>query len=185
MSEKLVLDVTIEIPKGSNVKYEYDRKTGRIAVDRILYGPNYYPQNYGFISEALDWDGDELDVLVFADQSFQPGTVVPTKIIGALAMVDGGETDTKLIGVIAVDPRYKHVETMKDLSEHEFAIIKEFFETYKNLQNKKVQVNGFHDHDWAVAEYHECVELMEKYGKMDKDEFISLMKKEHPEKYSD
>jgi inorganic pyrophosphatase len=62
-------------------------------------------------------------------------------------MVDGGETDTKLIGVIAVDPRYKHVETMKDLSEHEFAIIKEFFETYKNLQNKKVQVNGFHDHD--------------------------------------
>jgi inorganic pyrophosphatase len=72
---------------------------------------------------------------------------VPTKIIGALEMIDGGETDTKLIGVIAVDPRYKHVESMKDLSEHEFSIIKEFFETYKNLQNKKVSVHGFKDHD--------------------------------------
>jgi inorganic pyrophosphatase len=62
-------------------------------------------------------------------------------------MTDGGETDTKLIGVISVDPRYKHVETMKDLSEHEFSIIKEFFETYKNLQKKSVSVQGFHDHD--------------------------------------
>jgi len=183
MSENLVLTVTIEIPKGSNVKYEYDRKSGKISVDRILYGPNYYPQNYGFIPEALDWDGDELDVLVFADQSFQPGIQVPTRIIGALAMVDGGETDTKLIGVIACDPRYKHVTTMKDLSEHEFSIIKEFFETYKNLQKKSVLVNGFHDHDWAVKEYHECVHLMKEYGSMDKDAFIELMKKKHPEKY--
>jgi inorganic pyrophosphatase len=147
MSEKLILDVTIEIPKGSNIKYEYNRKNKTISVDRILYGPSYYPQNYGFISEALDWDGDELDVLVFADQSFQPGIVVPTKIIGALEMIDGGETDTKLIGVIAVDPRYANIDSMKDLSEHEFLIIKEFFETYKNLQKKKVQVNGFKDHD--------------------------------------
>ncbi|GMO15110.1 MAG: inorganic diphosphatase [Mycoplasmoidaceae bacterium] len=183
MSEKLVLDVTIEIPKGSNVKYEFNRKTKQISVDRILFGPSYYPQNYGFIPEALDWDGDELDVLVFADQSFQPGIVVPTKIIGALAMIDGGETDTKLIGVIACDPRYKHVESMKDLSQHEFAIIKEFFETYKNLQGKRVEVNGFQDHDWAVKEYHECCKLMKEYGNVDKNVFITKMKKLHPNKY--
>jgi inorganic pyrophosphatase len=72
---------------------------------------------------------------------------VPTKIIGALEMIDGGETDTKLIGVIAVDPRYAHVDSMKDLGEHEFLIIKDFFETYKNLQKKQVQVNDFRDHD--------------------------------------
>jgi inorganic pyrophosphatase len=101
----LVLDVTIEIPKNSNIKYEYDRKTGKISVDRILYGPSVYPQNYGFLPEALDWDGDELDVLVFADQSFQPGIIVPARIVGALEMIDNGETDTKLIAVIDCDPR--------------------------------------------------------------------------------
>jgi inorganic pyrophosphatase len=103
--EKLVLNVTIEIPKHSNVKYEYDRKSGKIFVDRILFGPSVYPQNYGFTPDALDWDGDELDVLVFADQQFQPGIIVPTKIIGAMEMIDNKETDTKLIGVIDCDPR--------------------------------------------------------------------------------
>ncbi|MDR2846941.1 MAG: inorganic diphosphatase [Mycoplasmataceae bacterium] len=177
------LDVTIEIPKNSNVKYEYNRKTGKISVDRILYGPNFYPANYGFIPEALDWDGDELDILVFADQSFQPGIVVPARILGALEMIDGGETDTKLIGVIDCDPRYTHITELKQLSPHELSVIKEFFETYKNLQKKSVVVKGFKDRAWAISEYEECVALMNKYGKMDKDEFIALMKKQHPEKY--
>lgn len=179
----LILNVTIEIPKNSKIKYEFDRVTGQISVDRILYGSNSYPHNYGFIKEALDWDGDELDVLVIADQEFLPGIVVPTRIIGAMEMIDGGETDTKLIGVISCDPRFDHVKTTNDLNKHLLAEIKDFFETYKNLQKKKVEILGFKDVIWAEHEYKECVELMNKYGSMNKDEFIQKMKKEHPNKY--
>lgn len=181
--EKLALDIVIEIPKNSKVKYEYNRKTGKISVDRILYGPSAYPQNYGYIPEALDWDGDELDVLVIADQEFMPGVVVPTRILGAMEMIDGGETDTKLIGVIDCDPRFKDYDSLKSLPEHLLLEIKDFFETYKRLQKKEVIVKGFEEVDWAIKEYHECVHLMDKYGKIDKDEFVELMKKEHPEKY--
>lgn len=177
------LNVTIEIPKKSNVKYEYDRKTKQISVDRILFGTEVYPHNYGFIKEALDWDGDELDALVIADQSFMPGVSVPVRIIGAMEMIDDGETDTKLISIIDCDPRYKHINSLKDLGEHSLKEIQNFFETYKLLQNKKVVIKGFKDSDWAIKEYKECVDLMNKYGSMDKDEFISKMKKEHPEKY--
>lgn len=177
------LNVKIEIPKHSNVKYEYDRKTGEISVDRILYGPDYYPQNYGFVKEALDWDGDELDCLVIADQSFMPGVSVPTRIIGAMEMIDSGETDTKLIGVIDCDPRYKHVNSLKDVSQHLLDEIKTFFETYKILQKKTVQILGFKDADWAISEYNECVKLMQSYGSMPKEEFLAKMQKERPEKY--
>lgn len=183
MEKNIILNITIEIPKHSNVKYEYDRKTKQITVDRILYGPNYYPQNYGFIKEALDWDGDELDCLVISDQPFISGVIVPTRIIGAMGMIDNGETDTKLIGVIACDPRYEHIKDLKDVSKHLLDEIQNFFETYKLLQKKSVVITGFKDANWALQEYQECVQLMNKYGSLDKDEFIAKMKKEHPEKY--
>lgn len=177
------LNVKIEIPKNSKIKYEYDRKTGEILVDRILYGPSSYPHNYGFIKEALDWDGDELDALVLSDQSFMPGSIAPCRVIGAMEMIDNGETDTKLICVIDCDPRYSHISSLKDISQHLLLEIKDFFNTYKNLQNKKVLIKDFKDKDWAIKEYNECVELMKKYGKLEKDEFIAKMKKMHPEKY--
>lgn len=176
--------VTIEIPKNSNIKYEYDRHTDKIIVDRILYGSTVYPQNYGFLKEALDWDGDELDVLVIANHSFQPGIQVPTRIVGAMEMIDGGETDTKLIGVIDCDPRFSHIKKFEDIPEHLLLEIKDFFEIYKNLQRKKVEVKGFRDEEWALKEYHSCVDLMKKYGHLKNTEFVELMKKEHPEKYS-
>lgn len=178
------LNVTIEIPKKSNVKYEFDRKTKQISVDRILFGTEVYPQNYGFIKEALDWDGDELDALVIADHSFMPGVSVPVRVIGAMEMIDDNETDTKLITVIDCDPRFKNINSLKDVSEHTLAEIKNFFETYKLLQKKNVVIKGFQDAQWAIKEYHECVELMSKYGSMDKDEFVAKMKQEHPEKYT-
>ncbi|WP_027123868.1 inorganic diphosphatase [Mycoplasmoides pirum] len=177
------LNVKIEIPKKSSVKYEFDRKSGEIIVDRILYGSDYYPQNYGFIKEALDWDGDELDCLVISDQSFMPGVIVPTRIIGAMEMIDGGETDTKLIGVIDCDPRYSHINSLKDINNHLLDEIKVFFETYKILQKKSVNIIGFQDVDWAIKEYKECVELMNNYGSMSKEDFLTKMQKEHPEKY--
>ncbi|MGL4951464.1 MAG: inorganic diphosphatase [Mycoplasma sp.] len=179
----LKLNVTIEIPKNSKIKYEFDRKTGQISVDRILVGSSAYPQNYGFLKEALDWDGDELDVLLLSDQEFLPGINVPARLIGAMEMIDGGETDTKLIAVIDCDPRYSHIKTMDDLNQHLLLEIKDFFENYKNLSNKKVEIKGFKDLNWAIKEYEECVELMNKFGNMDKNDFIDKMKKEHPEKY--
>jgi inorganic pyrophosphatase len=100
-----------------------------------------------------------------------------------MEMIDNKETDTKLIGVIDCDPRWKHVNSLKDISEHELKVIKDFFETYKRLQNKEVQVNEFKDVEWAINDYNTCVELMKKYGEMNKEDFIELMKKNHPEKY--
>ncbi|MEG0879562.1 MAG: inorganic diphosphatase [Malacoplasma sp.] len=177
------LNVTIEIPKNSKIKYEYDRKTKEIIVDRILYGSSPYPLNYGFIKEALDWDGDELDALIVSDQEFLPGVIVPTRLIGAMEMIDGNEVDTKLICVIDCDPRYDEINSLDDLPKHTLLEIQDFFENYKNLQKKKVEIKGFRDKGWALDEYKECVELMTKYGKMDKKEFINEMKKKHPNKY--
>ena len=101
----------------------------------------------------------------------------------AMEMIDGGETDTKLIGVIDCDPRYTHIKTMKDLNQHLLAEIKDFFENYKNLQKKKVIVRGFKDQAWAIKEYKECVAMMKKYGKMKKEAFVKKMMKAHPNKY--
>ena len=106
-------NIVIEIPKGSNVKYEIE--DGVVKVDRILFGSMTYPQNYGFFKETLDWDGDPLDVLVFSDQPFMPGVEVPIKIVGAVKMLDDGETDTKILGVIDVDPRYKDINMLREI----------------------------------------------------------------------
>ena len=96
------VNVVIEIPKDSKIKYEYDRRTKQIVGGRTLDGSSSYPLNYRFIREAWDWDGDEVDALVISDQTFIPGCVVPTRIIGAMEMIDGGETDTKLITLLIV-----------------------------------------------------------------------------------
>ncbi|AJQ45292.1 inorganic pyrophosphatase [Ureaplasma diversum] len=178
------LNVTIEIPKHSNIKYEYDRKTKQIVVDRILYGSMVYPQNYGFIADALDFDGDELDILVIADQAIAPGISVPVRIVGAMEMIDGGETDTKLLGVIDCDPRYSQINKFADIPTHLLFEIKDFFENYKNLQNKKVEILGFKNDVWAVEELAFCQQLMKEYGSLDKAEFVKLMKTKYPEKYT-
>ncbi|MGL4951275.1 MAG: inorganic diphosphatase [Mycoplasma sp.] len=179
----LKLEATIEIEKGSKIKYEIDKKTNQLRVDRILFGSNTYPHNYGFINNTLDWDGDELDIVIISDQSFIPNSLVPTKVIGALEMIDGGEIDTKLVGVIDCDPRYNHINSLKELGEHSILEIKDFFENYKNLQSKKVEIKGIKETDWAINEYNECVELYNKYGKLSKEDFLNKMKKEFPNKY--
>lgn len=171
----------IEIPKGSNIKYEIE--DGKIKVDRILFGSMVYPLNYGFFENTLDWDGDPLDVLVLSDHEFLPGIEVPIRIIGAVKMIDGGETDTKVLGVIDVDPRYAHINKLEDVNEHLLKEVQDFFENYKNLQNKSVRIDGFEGTEYAVKELEETKELFSKYGDMDKDEFIAKMKIDHPEKY--
>ncbi|TPE57430.1 inorganic diphosphatase [[Mycoplasma] falconis] len=178
------IEVNIEISKDSKIKYEYDRKSGKIKVDRILRGDFKYPANYGYISEALDWDGDELDVLVYSSETFMPGTSLEARVIGAMQMIDSGETDTKLIAVHADDYRLDHIKSLADIDQMWLVSVRNFFSTYKEFKGKNVtEVKGFKDIEWAQKEYEECVELMEKYGKMDKDEFVAKMKVEHPDKY--
>ncbi|AWX42826.1 inorganic pyrophosphatase [Metamycoplasma cloacale] len=178
------IEVNIEISKNSNIKYEYDRKSGKIKVDRILRGDFKYPANYGYLAEALDWDGDELDVLVYSSETFMPGTSLDARVIGAMKMIDSGETDTKLIAVHADDYRLDHIKSLKDLDQMWLVSVKNFFSTYKAFKGENVtQVLGFEDVEWAEAEYNECVELMQKYGSMDKEDFLAEMKKKHPEKY--
>ncbi len=177
------INAIVEIPKNSDIKYEYNLKTKMFEVDRILYGSNRYPQNYGFINNTLDWDGDPLDILIIANHEFLPGTIVPTRILGAMKMIDGGETDTKLIGVIDVDPRFDHIKTLDDVNENILNEISDFFENYKNLQKKTVEINGFEDLKYAIRELEETRELFNKYKDFSKEEFIKKMKATRPEKY--
>ncbi|MCU9932724.1 inorganic diphosphatase [Mycoplasmopsis cynos] len=179
------ISVKIEIQKNSKIKYEYNRKTKEIEVDRILRGDFVYPRNYGFVPEALDWDGDELDVLVYSDEVFQPGTKLNARLVGAMKMIDDGETDTKLIAVHADDYRLDHIQKLEDLPMEFLNSVKTFFSTYKNWKRPNItQISGFEGLEYAISEYNECVELMDKYGAMDKKEFIAKMKLEHPEKYT-
>lgn len=185
MSKKV--KVYIEIPKGSNIKYEYDRENNEMVVDRILRDGFVYPANYGSLREALDWDGDELDILVYSSEQFMPGVALNARIIGAMQMIDDGEVDTKLIGVHEDDYRLSHINTLDDLKEYDSQWLEEvrvFFSTYKNWKREGItKVSGFNDLAWAIKEYDECVELMQKYGSLKKQDFINKMKELHPEKY--
>ncbi len=174
-------DVIIEIPKNSKIKYEIEN--GTIKIDRILSGSNTYPQNYGFFENTLDWDGDPLDALVISNDSFLPGVIVPVRVLGAMKMIDNGETDTKLITVIDVDKRFENIKSLKDVSKHILDEIQDFFQNYKNLENKFVEVMGFEDIEFATKEFKETQELYNKYKEMDKKEFIEKMKNLYPKKY--
>lgn len=184
MSKNNVIEIKIEIPKGSNIKYEFDRADGQIHVDRILRGDFVYPANYGFIPNALDWDGDELDVLVYSPEKFIPGVVLNARIIGAMKMIDSGETDTKLIAVHADDYRLDSINKLEELPEPFLKDVETFFNNYKNWKKPgSTKVTGFEGIEWALEELDECTHLMNEYGKMPKKEFVAKMMKEHPEKY--
>ncbi len=181
---KKEITVNIEIPMGSRVKYEYDRKTGKIAVDRILRDGFTYPANYGFVAEALDYDGDELDVLVFSPEKFLPGSTLKARLIGAMKMIDDGETDTKLIAVHSDDYRLDEIITMEDLPKQWLTEVETFFTTYKNWKRSGItSVEGFEDHNYAWKEYNDCVALMDAHGSLSKKDFVYEMKQAHPEKY--
>ncbi|MGY6172172.1 inorganic diphosphatase [Candidatus Mycoplasma pogonae] len=181
---KKIVNVNIEISKDSNIKYEYDRSQGKIFVDRILRDGFRYPANYGYLQEALDWDGDELDVLVYSPETFLPGTALKARIVGAMKMIDDGETDTKLIAVHEDDYRLENIQSLDDLPQEWLESIKTFFSTYKNWKRPGItQVSGFEGIEWALKEYEECVQLMKDYGQVHKADFIKLMMEKHPEKY--
>ncbi|KAK1288534.1 Soluble inorganic pyrophosphatase [Acorus calamus] len=133
----------VEISKGSKVKYELDKKTGMIKVDRVLYSSVVYPHNYGFIPRTLCEDNDPLDVLILMQEPVLPGCFLRARAIGLMPMIDQGEKDDKIIAVCADDPEYRHYTDIRELAPHRLQEIRRFFEDYKKNENKEVAVNEF------------------------------------------
>lgn len=143
---KKVYEAIIEIPMGTKNKYEIDKVKNRIKLDRVLYTPMTYPAEYGYIDETLALDGDPLDILVLATSKTFPGCVVDARVVGYLDVIDNGEPDEKVIAVMEYDPRFNHINELRDIQKHTLREIKHFFKTYKDLQsNKIVEVKEFHD----------------------------------------
>ena len=151
-----VIDAIIEIPLRTKNKFEIDKETNRIKLDRVLYSAMSYPAEYGYIENTLAKDGDPLDILVISSEPTFPGCIVPSRIIGYLSVVDNGHEDYKLISVVAVDPRYNDVKCLEDLSSFTLDEIKDFFKNYKTLQNIKVEVSDYHDTKKALELIKEC-----------------------------
>lgn len=145
-------NVVVEIPKGSQDKYEYDEKLDAIRLDRVLYGSQRFPFNYGFVPQTRAEDGDHTDALILSTNAFYPGTVVACRPIGFMEMIDTGEKDNKILAVPVDDPRYKDMKELEDIPEHVRKEIQNFFETYKVLQGKKVEVKGFEGKNRALKE---------------------------------
>lgn len=151
----------IEIPYGSNVKYEVDKDSGAIFVDRVLYSAMFYPANYGFVPNTLAKDGDPVDILVLNEYPLQPGSVIKCRLIGVLIMEDEKGMDEKLLAVPVskVDPRYDNIQSIDDLPKATLDKIKNFFETYKMLEpNKWVKVKDYKSKNEAEKLLQEAIE---------------------------
>lgn len=151
-----VVEALIEIPYGSKNKYEVDKATGRIRLDRVLYSAMSYPGEYGYIEETLAPDGDPLDILVITSEPTVPGCIVPARVLGYLATMDRGKEDYKLIAVADCDPRYDNVQKLEDLPPFILDEISNFFQNYKVLQNMQVDVWGYFSLDATLRIIEQC-----------------------------
>ena len=131
----------IEIPSGSSVKYELDKQSGLIRLDRVLYSAAYYPANYGFIPQTLAEDDDPLDVLVFCQEPVVPLTLIEARTIGLMTMIDSGKKDHKIIAVATKDPEFNSYREFSEMPPHRLAMLRRFFQDYKQLEGKKVEVD--------------------------------------------
>jgi inorganic pyrophosphatase len=134
-------NAVIEIPLRSNVKYELDKSSGLILMDRVLYSAVFYPANYGFIPQTLAEDHDPLDVLVLCQEPVVPLTVIHARAIGVMTMFDQGEPDHKIIAVATADPEYSTYHEVNKLPPHQMAMVRRFFQDYKQLECKQVEVD--------------------------------------------
>ena len=130
----------IEIPFGSSVKYELDKQSGLIKLDRVLYSAVYYPANYGFIPQTLAEDDDPLDVLVLCQEAVVPLTLIYARAIGLMTMIDGGKKDHKIIAVATKDPEFNSYKEAAEMPQHRLNMLRRFFQDYKQLEGKAVEV---------------------------------------------
>ncbi|MFN3793907.1 MAG: inorganic diphosphatase [Chitinophagaceae bacterium] len=161
-----VVNTIIEIPQGSRCKYEIDKDSGLLKLDRVIYSSFYYPINYGFIPQTYGGDKDPLDILVITSLAVQPLTLMEAKVIGVMQMVDSGDADDKLIAVAAHDPSVNHYNNIEELQPHFFEELRHFFEEYKKLENKTVVVEEFGDKTSALKIVTEAIDYYkEVFGK--------------------
>lgn len=148
----------IEIPKGSKVKYELDKTTGLLKMDRILYTSTHYPANYGFIPRTYAEDGDPLDVLLICSETLVPMSLVECAPIGVIKMLDNGANDEKIICVPVNDPTYNHIDDISELPSHIFDEMKHFFTVYKNLEHKETVIDDVQNRQEAIEIVQKCIE---------------------------
>ncbi|MBP3495502.1 MAG: inorganic diphosphatase [Clostridia bacterium] len=153
-SEKFIS--VIEIPRGSKNKYELDKESGLLRLDRILYTSTHYPANYGFIPRTLSEDGDPLDVLVLCQESLEPMSILECYPIGMISMIDEDEEDEKIVAIPINDPFLNSYSDISELPQHQFHEIKHFFEVYKFLENKQTRVDKIVGREEAIASIEKC-----------------------------
>jgi len=156
----------IEIPQGSRCKFELDKVSGLLRLDRVIYSSFYYPVNYGFIPQTYGDDKDPLDILVLTSLPVVPLTLMDAKVIGVMQMIDSGDSDDKIIAVAANDPSVNHYNNIEELPAHFLNEMRHFFEEYKALENKEVVVEEFGDKVIALKIIEEAIQYY-------KDKFIS------------
>lgn len=156
----------IEIPQGSRTKYEVDKATGLLKLDRVIYSSFHYPINYGFIPRTLGEDGDPLDILVFCSQTIHPLCLVDAHVIGNMQMIDQGQVDDKIIAVATKDPSVNHIKSVSELPPHFINELRNYFEQYKVLEHKKVAIDNFQDKQKAHEIISRAIEhYKENFGK--------------------
>ncbi len=157
-----VINVVVEIPKGSQNKYEYDKKRNIIKLDRVLHSPFFYPGDYGIIPQTFADDGDPLDALVLVTNPTYPGVLIEARPIGLLRMRDAGDMDDKILCVAKDDPRYSNLQDISDMQKHYLREVSHFFEVYKQLEGKKVEIIGWKNAASARKAILDSIKLYQK-----------------------
>ncbi len=159
------LNVIVEIPKGSKNKYEIDKQTGLIALDRVSHTSQDFPFDYGFVPKTLWDDGDALDVVLLTTHPLFPGVLVRARPVALMKMIDSGDADDKVIAVPVDDPRFADIKDLADINKHTLKEIEHFYSTYKKLQNKEVEVKGFEGCAAAEAAFERARKMYDESAK--------------------
>jgi inorganic pyrophosphatase len=180
-----IVNAIVEIPRDSQQKYELDKESGILKLDRFLYSAVYYPGDYGFIPQTLWEDGDPMDIIILTNKPVYPLTLVSARVIGVIRMIDENELDDKIIGVYDSDPRYSEYNSLKNIPKHVIAELKHFFETYKELQlqGEKATVPQILDRESAWKDIEISEEKYRKYRKSLISKSLSRSSKARPHRY--